>query len=196
MIFFACDAKNIWPLYNVHPFCFHSCRWFIQKLHSVLQTNCQCLVDVRGSGHHRGCLKGTRFFKHSLGNIIFQVLLLCCKFFFVLWYYDKFDKHKNRQNEDVIFVVSFFCKQIQEQTTSYKVKVQLIELIPERWNNNKNHLDRDVWYVGSLSCLTSSEGSCPSSNTCELAFFKGFQCFLSGEMRTRSVIQKLTSKSG
>ena len=114
----------------------------------------------------------------------------------MLWYYDKFDKHKNRPNEDVIFVVSFFCKQIQEKTTSHKVKVQLIELIPERWNNNKNHLDRDVWYVGSLSCLTSSEGSCPSSNIWKLAFFKGFQCFFSGEVRTRSVIQKLTSKSG
>ena len=113
--------------------CLHSCRWFIQKLHSVLQTNCQCLVDVRGSSHHRGRLKGTRLFKHSLGNIIFQVHLMCCRFF--LWYYDKFDKHKNRPNEDVIVVVSFFCKQIQEKTTSHKIKVQLIELVPDRWKN-------------------------------------------------------------
>ena len=111
VIFFVCDAKNIWPLYIL---CLHSCRWFIQKLHSVLQTNCQCLVDVRGSGHHRSCLKGARFFKHSLGNIVFPVHLMCCKFL-VLWYYDKFNKHKNRPNVDVILVVSLFANKYKNK---------------------------------------------------------------------------------
>ena len=32
-----------------------STHWFIQKLHSLLKTNCQCLVDVSGSPSQQCC---------------------------------------------------------------------------------------------------------------------------------------------